>query len=729
MKLDRRSFIAFGVGASAGVAVTPIPWKLMDDLSIWTQNWAWTPVPPDGEASYETSVCTLCPGGCGITVRKIDDRVVKIEGADGNPINDGGICVLGLSGPQLLYGPTRITSPMKKIKGELKPISWDQALSELAKKLGNMREDGKAGSLACISGSDQGTVPEIFARFLKAFGSQNFICEQSSADTYKITNQKMQGAYAAPEFDFANADYVLSFGSGLLDGWGSPVRMFQANSSWQNNNTTVVQVEPRLSNTAAKADQWIPIKPGSEADLALGMAHVIIKKSLYNNAAISRTTDFNAFKSLVLGKSLDEVQNVTGIEKKVIEKLAKDFINPKKRSVAVAGKGQGTTPGSIREIMAVQALNALAGSINRKGGVFTSRSADYINWPAIVMDRIATDGIRKKRIDEAGTGKFLGSRHLLNRLPKVINAAKGSPVEVMFIYGANPCYSMAGSKAVNKAIEKIPFVVSFSSYLDETAKKADLVLPNHTNLERYEDVYATSGINKAVIGLSRPVVQPLLNTMHSGDVIIKLANKIGGSVAKAFPWKSYKACLKQTLGNSWNPLMKNGFKTVVSSPVHSGRFNFAPLVKYSNSVVKAEGKGGENVTLILKDSIRLTNGYIGSTPYMMKTVSDKVLKTDKKKKMFYSRIEINPDTAKGLKLADGRYATITTSKGSAKVMVTCDEGIMPGVAALSRGLGHTAYDGYLKDKGVNVNNLIGPVEDPVTGLDAAWGIMAKLTRA
>ncbi|MDL1980790.1 MAG: hypothetical protein LWX02_04845 [Deltaproteobacteria bacterium] len=96
MKIGRRSFLSFVIGGVAGTAITPLPWKLMDDSSIWSQNWPWTPVPPDGEYSQVNSVCTLCPGGCGITVRKVDDRVVKIEGMKGHPVNDGGLCLMGL---------------------------------------------------------------------------------------------------------------------------------------------------------------------------------------------------------------------------------------------------------------------------------------------------------------------------------------------------------------------------------------------------------------------------------------------------------------------------------------------------------------------------------------------------------------------------------------------------------------------------------------------------------
>jgi anaerobic selenocysteine-containing dehydrogenase len=135
MKVDRRSFLAFIIGGAAGTALTPLPWKLTDDLAIWSQNWPWTPVPEKGEISYVSSTCTLCPGGCGISVKKAGERVIKIAGLQGHPVNEGGLCILGSAGAQLLYGPTRIQTPIKKINGRWQKILWEEAVTEIAAKL------------------------------------------------------------------------------------------------------------------------------------------------------------------------------------------------------------------------------------------------------------------------------------------------------------------------------------------------------------------------------------------------------------------------------------------------------------------------------------------------------------------------------------------------------------------------------------------------------------------
>ena len=131
MKVDRRSFLGLGLGAVAGIAVSPIGMKLTDDSAIWTQNWPWTPVPVDGEVTYENSVCSLCPGSCGISVRKINNRPVKIEGLAGYPINDGGACLHGIAGLQYLYDPSRVKTPLKKNGDKFEEI-------KVLKKTGNL---------------------------------------------------------------------------------------------------------------------------------------------------------------------------------------------------------------------------------------------------------------------------------------------------------------------------------------------------------------------------------------------------------------------------------------------------------------------------------------------------------------------------------------------------------------------------------------------------------------
>ncbi len=729
------------LGGAAGTALTPLPWKMLDDSSIWSQTWPWTPVPPDGEVSYKKTTCTLCPGACGITVRMVENRAVKIEGVDGHPVNDGGICILGTSGLQMLYGPARIKTPLKRVgqrgTGQFQPVTWDQALSEVVSKLKEIRSKGEAHTLAALTEVDRGTIPQLFSRFLDVYGSPNYLTLPSFEDAYQQVFFHTIGESSTVGFDLENADFVLSFGSGIIDGWGSPVRSIAAHSTWKDKKVPVAQVESRLSNTAAKADQWISINPGTEVDLALGIAHVMIQKNLHDvNFVVHYASDFDKWQKKVLQDYTPEkVAAATGVDAQVINDLAVAFGNAK-HPVALCGKGQGKATADVREAMAVHYLNALAGNINQPGGVWTLPDLDYIHWPEAEIDDIATAALEKGRLDEAGSAKYPNVQSLVNRFFQKVAAEETYPISALLIHGANPCHSLPDSKTIAAAIEKIPFIVSFSAFMDETALNADLILPDHTHLERYEDVPIQAGIAKSAIGLAQPIVAPLFNTHHVGDTIIDLAKGMGGVISDAFRWDNYQACLQETLMEKWKPLesesiwvdpefkpraWSEGFETT------SGKFKFVNDISEQvfNPVSEALQGEEDQFPLIFMpyDSIRIANNHIGNPPFMVKALADTVIKDGD------GFIDVHPKTARKLGLEDGATVFLTTPVGKASVRVHLFEGIMPGIIAMPRGLGHTAFDKYLARKGVNVNELIGTVEDPSSGYNVAWGIRAKLSKA
>ena len=736
MKIDRRSFLSFVIGGAAGTALSPLPWKLIDDSSIWSQNWAWTPVPERGEITYVDSTCTLCPGGCGITVRKVGDRVVKIDGMKGHPVNDGGICDLGAAGIQLLYGPTRVKTPKKKINGRWHDISWEAALSEIVENLQDLRTNGLSHSVACICDSDRGTVPELLNRFLTVYGSPNFIRTPSILDNYELAMYLTQGVRAIPGFDVPHSDFILSFGSGLIEGWESPVYMIKGKSALKQNGGRMEQIEPRLSKTAAKSDKWIAVKPGTEGAMALGIANVIINEGLYHRDFVENSSSGLAeWKELVIdGFSPSIVSKITGSEVAAIASLAREFAQAR-RPLAICGRGAGKTPGSLQDFLAVHMLNALVGNINKAGGMVTVAEPDYVNWPEAEMDEIASRGMQQTRVDAVGNTENKHARYWLNRLPEVINAAAESPIRMLFVSETNPVYTMADTQAVVKAFEKIPIVVSFSSYMDETAAQADFILPNHIYLERYEDVPFAQGFPQPIVGLTQPVIEPLYGTRHTGDVIIQLAKDMGGTVAEAFPWDNYQGCLEETL-EELASLLEEGFRLAEgfsSSNLADAFETESSKFEFSNSEIKAlpsytpvPAQGDESfyqLLLVPYDSLRLASGYVGSPPFLVKALEDTILKGND------VLVEVNPATAKKLGLSNGEYATLSTPTGSGRVKVYFFDGIMPGVVAIPRGLGHTGENKFLVGKGVNYNTLCAPVEDPATGLDAAWGIRAKLAKA
>jgi anaerobic selenocysteine-containing dehydrogenase len=566
MELNRRNFIKFLVGGAVGTQITPIPWKITDDIAIWTQNWPWVPVPPTGEFTEVKSVCSLCPGGCGIAVRKVGGRAVKIEGRTDYPVNPGGICPLGMGGLQLLYNESiRYTGPMKRVgprgAGEFVHITWDEAIDLLAGRISSLRENGRPEALVAVDGFPiRSTMSVLIARLLHATGSPNYVRIPCSEDTYWMTNALMQGTEGPMAYDLENADYILSFGSGLLEGWGSPGRVINAWSLWRESpirrKARVVQIESRASNTASKADQWIAPRPGTEAALALGLAHVIIKEGLHDTVFVNnysfgfndwRSTDGKdhmGFKTMVLNKySPAQVAEITGLKSEDIASLAGDFARAK-APVAICGKGKGALSGSLYEFMAVHSLNALKGNINRPGGVLVQQPIPLSPLPEIEADDIARRGLNKPRLDHAASMSHPFTRSLINNLTEVIFRSPKSPVDTVLVFSSNPVYTLPDGGSFKKALEKVPFIVSFSPFRDETSLMADIVIPDHTYLEKMEDIVWPAGLQYPLYGISQPVVDPLYDTRNAGDTIIQLAKRMGASVGSAFPWGNFEDVLK-----------------------------------------------------------------------------------------------------------------------------------------------------------------------------------------
>ena len=715
MKVDRRSFLGLGLGAAAGVAVTPATWKLMDDSSIWTQNWPWTPVPPDGEVTFDETVCSLCSGNCGISVRKIDGRPVKIEGTEGHPINDGGVCLHGLCALQYLHDPSRVKSPMIKIDGAWKKATWEEALAHAAKALGDIRKAGKANAIACISEYDRGTIPGLFKRLTTVLGSNNYYTMDTMGKTWSSTIETISGVKADVGFDLKNSDLILSFGTGFIEGWGSPVYNFQVNAQRKTAGAKLIQVEARLSNTAAAADTWVPAKPGTEADLALAICGVLITMGRYDKKAIQNDAAFKAFAKRVQEQYAPaKMARITGIDVAAIQKLAMAFADAKK-PVAIAGKGKGDSAGSTREFAAVYALNCLAGNINAPGGLWLMEKDPGEVWPSIEMDAMATQGITQTKL--VGTDS-------VDNLMAMVTASATSPVEALLVYNANPCYTLKNAKAVTEAVKKIPFVISFSSYMDETTQLANVVLPSHMFLERREDLRLLGPVPLDITALSQPMIAPLFDTRHPGNSVLSLAAAMEGSVAASFPWETYDACLEAVKAPVWETLLENG--AVVKEPValvkKTSSMDFSSLLTDADAIAAGGDEASYPLILIPVDNIRLTGG-IAASPFAVKTVSDTVIKgTD-------GFVEINPGTADKLRLSQGDEVRVTTPVGSATVKVNLFDGIMPGVVAMAHGLGHAmAENPYVGGKGVNVNELVGPVMDTISGLDAAWGIRAKISK-
>ena len=520
---------------------------------------------PKGIEKWVVSVCGQCQGGCGIKVRLIDERAVKIDGNPLHPVNHGTLCPKGQAGLQFLYDPDRLKGPLKRIgergKNKWEKIGWPEANRLVVDKLKKMRINGKAHQLAFLGGECSGLMKTLIKRFLESFGSPNYFDisgttdgnNQGPADSLFLT----QGIKKNPAYDMEKTKLILSFGSNFLESLYSPVQALHAYGYFRRekigSRAKFIQIDSRLSVTGAKADEWIPINPGTLGALALGLSYLIIKEDLYDRDFINQNCfgfeefkDDNGilhtgFKKMVLDEyTPGTVSKITGVSTDKIIRLAREF-STDKPAIAISDRM------GIYDQIAIYSLNALCGNIDIEGGVLTPRDVPLKGLPSFKSDEVSKKGLSMARIDGISQEQHFIS---FNPVKSIIDASlEGKPykIDALFIYNSNPLFTYPDKKNLKKAFAGIPFILSFSSYIDETSEMADLILPDHTYLEKWEDVQTNTLNGYPVLGIGQPVVNKINDTMHTGDFLLKVANGTGGSMAQALPWDDFKSFLSYSV--------------------------------------------------------------------------------------------------------------------------------------------------------------------------------------
>ncbi len=544
MKITRRDFLKWsgGTAIASGILHRPVTSVLQADEP--SADW------PAGVESIIATACTLCPAGCGILVRKVDGRAVSIEGNPLHPITRGGICAKGLSGLHILYSPERIQTPLKKVGdreiGQWQSISWEEAIQAVVERLKEFRGQGVSHGLVFLNGRPFGLMHRLIQRFTQAYGTPNHIAD-FYGDGMRSVIYAMQGIHSLPGYDFAHSNYILSFGASLMDAGWSPVGFARAYGEFRQGRNRrrgkFVQVDTRFSATAAKADEWVPINPNGYAALALGIAYVIVKEGLIQQDFIRNYTDgFEEWKDVVLEQGRPErVSSVTGIPVDIIFRVAREFAT-RSPAVAVAGYEASSGTSGFYAGMCIHSLNALVGSIDIPGGVRFEPSPPFPHLE-ITLDEMAKKSLSYPRIDSTKSIDSISESQPYT-LSQVILSSAPYSVNALFLYYSNPVYSHPNPSLFREAMQKVPLIVSFSPFMDETTSLSDFVLPDHTYLERWQDVPYISNTGTPVVSIAQPVVKPLYHTRHTGDVLLSLARAIGDEAANAFPWETYEDYLK-----------------------------------------------------------------------------------------------------------------------------------------------------------------------------------------
>jgi anaerobic selenocysteine-containing dehydrogenase len=756
------------------------------------------------EEYWSTGVCLQCPSGCGLRIRSVNHWPVKLEGIKDYPINRGRLCPKGQSGLQVLYDPDRIRHPLKRKdkrgEGEWERISWEEAIGLVTQRLKALRRDGKPHHLMVMGGRYRGHMAQLMARFLEAYGSPNHLGNPARGSEGILKGHLFtMGVRDFLAIHWEEVNYVLSFGASLLEASRPSLRNLWGYGYLRRGRPGIrgklIQIEPRFSVTASKADQWVPIYPGTDGALALGIAHWIIKEKKYDKDFVRRYTfgfedweggDGKAhigFKTLVLKEySPGQVSLITGIPEEGIVQIAREF-SSYRPSIAISGRGVGMQTNGTYSQMAINSLNALVGSIDTRGGLLVQRKPPFQEWPPLQRDEVAEKGLSQPRIDGAGGMPFPFAEEVPYVLPERIEKGKPYPIEALFLYYTNPLFSIPGPDKFLKVLEKIPLIVSFSPFMDETTAYADLLLPDGTYFERWQDDHAEPGLGFPMFGLRSPVLEkPLYDVRNTGDVIIQLARNLGGAVAKSFPWKDFQEALRDAVRGVfaskrgsiqtrdfeefWKTLIERGgwwdsfypfgeWKRRFNTP--SGKFEFYSL-RMEQGLGEASNRSSKGLDQILKelkiegrgDSTFLPHfekprsvgeekeypfhlvhyklmtaaeGRGGNQPFLQEIFGPHL------KERWDSWVEINPETAKSMQIEDGDLIWVESKIGKLKAKAKLFPGTDPKCVHIPYGQGHKAYGRWAKGRGINPNDLLVREYDYLGGFASHFSTRVKIYKA
>jgi len=762
-QFTRRSFLKWSSALAGAAIASGILWD--DKLGLFREASAQEKGLKEGEWIY--SNCNMCGGQSGIKVKVVNGRAIKIEGiANPNNIatistnydkalkelgalyNDkdaaGRLCSKGNSGLRSLYDPDRLKTPMVRVgergSGKWKAISWDEAITQVAENLQKIKDKHGAESLAWFS--EDHCFTHIQQDFCKMFGTPNYHNHANLCDVARKASYKLVMGNERPLADFEDTSYALVFGWNLL----GATKWIHLPGTWNRGRAKgakMVYVDPFHSQTAAKADQWVPLRPGTDGAMALAIGHVLIKKNLINKAFIDEwCVGFDEYAKYVADKTPEWAEKITSVPAKTIEQIATEI-----GELAKAGKpvcidtwsGPGHHTNATLGGYAITVLPAILGMIDKPG---TMMEPSKIGNKHHSLDFDAPS-LKKPRVDGKGTKYILGhSSGIYVETRDVVLSGKessqgsGVPKAGVFVY-QNFVMSVPNTNKNIDFMKKLEYVVVNDTHMSETAELADIVIPGSVYLERYD--FTGYWVTWPVLGLRKPVVKSVINGLTEVEFWMAVMKKLGMKDKKGYaPTEhSYDAYYADEYTTTAYAKEQNWEAYKKSTLAMSGKTEYE---KFRKEVKMPEGGTVDEKTSVVKDKDGKAVGVkIGDkimkgfdTPTRKLEVTSAFLKKhkynglpeysdpeDKPTSEFplylvnfkqnehtHSRtfnndylMEMKPDnpllinsaTAAKLGLKDGDAIWIESPFAKAKGTVQVSERIHPEVVALQHGYGHWGF--------------------------------------
>jgi anaerobic selenocysteine-containing dehydrogenase len=449
-----------------------------------------------------------------------------------------------------------------------------------------------------------------------------------------------------------------------------------------------------MSLTAASADRWMPARPGSEGVLALGMARLILDESLHDQPSLAanglhKETLLQGLKAY----DLPRVARETGLTEPAIAEVAREFATTRP-SLAMPGEAVAFQSNGQESVRAVQLLNVLAGNLNRTGGIYPD------------------------------SGSPEGPANSLDDLFSLIKKMSAGSIHLAMIHG-DPVHAIPRATRFQEALSKVPFIVSFSSLMDDTALQADLILPDHSGLESWGDVIPRAGTREGVVGLMQPVVNPVFDTRQSAEVLMTAAHELGGAMKSAFPYETYLDMLKAGMKKRVNPAGGKDFEATWVELLQKGglfemgRTDAKGFRWQAGAGLPAPAKpvftGNEKefpLHFQVYPSTAFYDGRGAPLPWLQQ-LPDPLTTV-----VWDSWVELNPRTADDLGIKFGDLVEVSSPQGSLRVPVVIYPGIRPDLVAMPLGQGHLDGGRYAKGRGVNPLRLLSLAD--TKGSQPAW---------
>jgi thiosulfate reductase/polysulfide reductase chain A len=486
-----------------------------------------------GEAEEVPVLCGMCVNKCAAFARVEEGKITKLNPNPYFPKSRNMLCPRGNAGIQTAYDPDRLKYPLIRIgergDGKYKRATWEEAYEAILngtdkfKGLAQILEEEKDNRSTIAYCNGEGLSKEGFEDLVgKKLGSPNYVDEVS------ICLETAGGGFFAtlgiyPEIDFEHADYMIIAGANRAEAIITPdtMDMFKVTKG---RGLKMVCIDPRFTNTAAKADKWLPVNPGTDLAYVLAMTYVVFNENLQNEKFMQKHgVGYEQYKQHILSHKYtpEWAEPICGIPAKEIYTMAREFMSaqapvmyPGRRSVFSGNDYQ------LRRAMAI--FQALSGNLDKKGGYIYGNPIqlppEYVNAPIYdqAQPRFDTDGIAFPTMK---TGSWIVFRNM------ILEGKNPYPVRAMLMRKHNPMMSVPNTAKTRELLMKMDLNVMIDILPSDTAMYADVILPEASYLERTSPVKAYGFLEPAVVQ-RRAAIKPLYETKVPEEIYKELAEKL-----------------------------------------------------------------------------------------------------------------------------------------------------------------------------------------------------------